>query len=99
MAAFTSFTIIASYYPPLIGALYVLKVMTQPRRYKVTFELLHPDEAVSYKVHTLYGESKAIVIATQAHEHNGKGHILSVSVKALSNDEPQGHDYDDRMEW
>ena len=70
------------------------------QRFKVTFEMLYPDKPVTYKVYTVYGKSKAVVIATQAHEsQNGKGHILSVTVKTIEGDKPSGDDYDDRMEW
>ena len=68
-------------------------------KFKVTFEMLYPDQPVSYKVHSVYGKQKAIVIATQVHESKGKGHILSVSVKAILSDKLTGDYYNDRMEW
>ncbi|MGJ8694627.1 MAG: hypothetical protein ACSHW0_19390 [Thalassotalea sp.] len=71
----------------------------ESNKFKVTFEMLYPDVPVSYKIHTVYGAQKAIVIATQAHEFNGKGHILSVSVKIILGGKPTDDYYDDRMEW
>ena len=73
--------------------------MSEAIRFKVTFELLYPEEPVSYVVCSLNGEGKAIVVATQKHKASGKGYILSLSVKALSGDKPEGGDLEDRMEW
>lgn len=68
-------------------------------RYKVTFDLLYPDESASYEVCSLHGADKAIVIATQRHSAKGKGDILSVEVSELTGEKPEGTDLIDRMEW
>lgn len=79
--------------------------MSQPIRYRVTFDLLRtrggPKQA-SYDVCSLHGAEKAIVLAALSHRAAGKGHILSVSVEPLpdaarGNCEPE--DLVDRMEW
>lgn len=68
-------------------------------RYKITFELLEPDDTASYEVYTCNGETKAIVIATQKHNSSSKGHILSVEVTHLGGTKAVGTDLVDRMEW
>ncbi len=68
-------------------------------RFKVTFDLLHPYDTVSYEICSLGGANKAIVIATQKHSANGKGHILSAEVTELAGEKPVGTDLMDRMEW
>lgn len=73
--------------------------MSDTIRFKVTFELLYPEESASYVVCSLNGEGKSIVLATKKHEVSGKGHILSVAVEHFPGSKPEGSDLVDRMEW
>ena len=73
--------------------------MEEPIRFRVTFELLTPNEPVAYEVSSLNGANKAIVLAAQKHLSSGKGHIIGVQVEPLPGAKPQGADLVDRMEW
>ena len=73
--------------------------MAETIRFRVTFDLLYPEESATYVVCSLNGEGKAIVLATKKHASSGRGHILSVSVEHLPGNKPEGSDLVDRMEW